>query len=333
MMIPTIVGALFLNFLLLKLLPGSPQDYMVGKLYGSPFQEGYSNTTHDLFASPVIVPVDPLKDTVWQQFTTMACHYMFFDFGKSYFQDKTVIALIKEGLPVSLFLGFFGLVISYLIAGFLGIFKAMHEGSFFVWWSTVFLTFFYAIPNFLLGMLLLIIFAGGTYVQCFPLQGLISDHWDQFSWFQKFLDLLHHLALPLLTIVLGGIGSFTFFVKSAFQAELKKPYIQAVYARGGTVYQALYGHALKHVMILVMSHFPQSFTRIFFMNTLVVEMIFSLNGLGFLIFQAILKRDYSVVFGTLFIFILIGLVVQLLVDIVMTFLDPRLHFKGGRHYG
>ncbi len=331
-MIPTIVGALLFNFLLFKLLPGSPDDYSAGKVYGSPFQEGHVNTTNNFLASPPTVSIDVLEEPLWKQFTTMTCRYMFFDFGKSYFQDKTVITLIKESLLVSLSLGLLGMVISYLIAVFLGIFKATHDGSFVDRFSALVLTFFYATPHFLLGVILIIVFAGGTYVDWFPLQGLISHYWDQLSWSHKILDSLHHLVLPLLTIVLGSIGSFTFFIKNALQAELKKPYIQGVYARGGTSHQALYGHALKHIVVLIIAHIPQSFTRIFFMNTLVVELVFSLNGMGFLVFQAILKRDYPVVFGTLFIFILIGLVVQLLVDIAMTFFDPRLHFKGGRQY-
>jgi microcin C transport system permease protein len=335
LIVPTLFGVLLLNFFLLKMLPGNPLDYFLAKAQGVSFQEGVTNpfqVRNDALISeddgPVLSGVYGIDQSLWTQFTTVAIHYMSFDFGKSYFQDRTVLALIQEHLPVSLSLGFFSLLISYLVSIFLGIYKATHDGSFFDTWSNWVLTFFYAMPNFLLAVLLMIFFAGGFYEDWFPLQGLISDNWEGFTWTEKILDYLHHLVLPVTTIVLGGVGNFTFFIKSAFLEELKKPYIQAVYARGGSSHQAIYRHALKHVMVLIVSHFPQSFTRIFFMNTLVVEMVFSLNGMGFLLFQSILRRDYPVVLGTLFIFTLLGLLVQIIVDGMMIFWDPRMNFKG-----
>jgi microcin C transport system permease protein len=335
LVLPTLFGVLLLNFFLLKLLPGSPLDYFLGKAQGASFQEGAPNLFNDTH-SPVTLQIlspDNMDRPLWTQFTTMGSRYLSFDFGNSYFQDKAVLTLIMEHLPVSLSLGFFTLVISYLISIFLGAYKAMHDGSPFDRGSNVILTFFYAMPNFLLAVLLIIFFASGVYGDWFPLMGLISENWSTFTGLDKILDYLDHLVLPLTTIVLGSLGSFTLFIKSAFLGELKKPYIQAVYARGGNQHQAVYGHALRHVALLIVSHFPQSFTRIFFMNTLVVEMVFSLNGLGFLLFQSILKRDYPVVLGTLFVFTLLGLFVQIIVDTLTPFLDPRMTFKGEKHRG
>jgi microcin C transport system permease protein len=335
LIVPTLFGVLLLNFFLLKFLPGSPLDYFLSKAHGASFEEGAPNLFNDVHNSLTLQgPVSPdVELPLWTQFTTMVSRYVSFDFGISYFQDKAVLTLIMDHLPVSLSLGFFSLFISYLISIFLGAYKAIHEDSAFDHWSNGVLTFFYAMPNFLLAVLLIIFFASGVYGDWFPLRGLVSEDWAMLTWLDKILDYFHHLLLPLTTIVLGGVGSFTVFIKSAFLAELKKPYIQAVYARGGTEGQAVYDHALKHVMLVIISHFPQSFARIFFMNTLVVEMIFSLDGLGFLLFQSILKRDYPVILGTLFVFTLLGLLVQIVVDIMTTSLDPRIHFKDEKHRG
>lgn len=343
LLIPTLFGALLLNFLLLKALPGSPLDYLMGDLYGGASADGGVSTFNggikEVYGEGL--PEDYQKTqasssfekgSLWKQFTSMAWRYLLLDFGQSYFQDKTVVQLIQERMPVSLSLGLFSLIIIYGLAIGLGIQKARREESFFDRWTSFVLTFFYAMPNFLLALLLIIFFAGGFYWSWFPLQGLYSENWAMLSWPQKILDYTHHMVLPLITIVLGGMGSFTFFIKSAFLEELKKPYVQAVYARGGSQKCAIYRHALKHVMLNIVSHFPHMFMRIFLMNTLVIEMIFSLDGMGFLMLQSILKRDYPVILGIFFVFTLLSLFVQIVVDISYFFLDPRVHFRHEKFY-
>ena len=338
LIIPTLFGVLLLNFCLLKLMPGSPLDHLAAKVYGGTTRnaevtnfnagsESYAAILPDAYGRQMVN--EGSDDPLWHQFAVMVRHYLVLDFGKSYFRDITVLELIKEKLPVSLSLGLGTLLISYLLAIALGIRKALYDNSFFDGWTSFVLAIFYAMPNFLIATFFIILFAGGLYWDFFPLKGLISEHWESLSLWSKIVDVLHHLTLPFLSIVLGGLAGFTFLVKGSFLDELKKPYITTVYAYGGSKAQAV-RHATRHMILTLLAYFPQSFVRVFFMGNLVVEIIFSLDGLGLLIFQAALERDYPVVVGTLFVFTCMGLLVQLLVDLLYPVLDPRIHFKRQR---
>lgn len=338
LVIPTLLGALLLNFLLLQMIPGNPLDHLRSKAYGIGRQggdvAGMLLPHEDLYGGRL--PEDYVGTTMgsyggggslWHQFTTMARHYLTFDLGESYYQGASVMALIMDRLPVSLSLGLLTTLASYILALMLGLWKARREGSAFDTLSSAVLTFFYAMPSFLLSLLLIVLFAGGIYYDWFPLKGLVSEEFQTLAWWQKGLDYLHHLTLPFLAVVLGGLAGFVLFVKSAFLEQLRAPYVTALYARGGD--EGLVNkHAFKHVVLMVVAHLPQSFLKIFFMSNLVVEMVFSLDGVGYLLFQGALQRDYPVVLGGIFIFTLIGLLVQLFVDLLYPLLDPRITFKG-----
>jgi microcin C transport system permease protein len=253
--------------------------------------------------------------------------YLTFDFGKSYFRDVSVMELIKEKLPVSISLGLWMTLITYLVSIPLGIRKAVRDGEAFDSWTSGILVVGYAIPGFLFAVLLLILFAGSSFFQWFPSRGLFSDNWEQLSWFGKITDYIWHLTLPIIAMAIGSFTAMTFLTKNSFLDEIRKQYVVAARAKGLTENQVLYGHVFRNAMLLIISGSPAAFISAFFTGSLLIEQIFSLDGLGLLSFESIEKRDYPVVFASLYVFSLIGLIVGIVTDFVYTLVDPRIDFE------
>ena len=257
----------------------------------------------------------------------MLWNYGRFDFGRSYFRDISVLALIKEKMPVSISLGLWLTLLTYLISIPLGVRKAVRDGSVFdVWTSTVIVT-GYSIPGFLFAILLIILFAGGSFFDWFPLRGLTSDNWADFPWWWKVLDYFWHLVLPITAMGVGAFATMTMLTKNSFLDEIRKQYVLTARAKGCAERRVLYGHVFRNAMLIVISGFPGLFLRAFFAGALLIETIFSLDGLGLLSFESVLNRDYPVVFATLYIFSLAGLVINLLADLTYTWVDPRIDFE------
>jgi microcin C transport system permease protein len=252
---------------------------------------------------------------------------MRFDFGKSYFRDVSVLQLIKEKLPVSISLGVWMTLITYLISIPLGIRKAVADGTRFDVWTSAMIIVGFAIPGFLFAILLIILFAGGSFLDWFPLRGLTSDGWSQFPWYWKIVDYFWHLTLPLISMILGAFATMTLLTKNSFLDEIRKQYVMTARAKGCTERQVLYNHIFRNAMLIVIAGFPGAFIHAFFSGSLLIETIFSLDGLGLLGFESVLNRDYPVVFGTLFIFSLVGLVVNLASDLTYMWIDPRIDFE------
>jgi len=257
----------------------------------------------------------------------MLANYIRFDFGKSYFRDVSVLHLIREKLPVSISLGIWMTLLSYLISIPLGIRKAVRAGSQFDIWTSSVIIIGYAIPGFLFAILLIVLFAGGSFLQIFPLRGLTSDGWSQFPWWLKILDYFWHLTLPIVSMGLAAFATMTLLTKNSFLEELRKQYVLTARAKGCSERQVLYGHIFRNAMLLVIAGFPGAFVSAFFAGSLLIETIFSLDGLGLLSFESVLNRDYPVVFANLYIFALVGLIVNLISDLTYTWIDPRIDFE------
>jgi microcin C transport system permease protein len=262
-----------------------------------------------------------------ERFALMVWNFARFDFGKSYFRDVSVLQLVKEKLPVSISLGLWLTILTYLISIPLGIHKAVKDGTRFDTWTSSVLVLGYAIPGFLFAILLIILFAGGSFFNWFPLRGLTSDGWSQFPWYWKIIDYFWHLTLPLIAMGLGAFTTMTFLTKNSFLDEIRKQYVMTARAKGCSENRVLYGHVFRNAMLIVIAGFPSTFIHAFFSGSLLIETIFSLDGLGLLSFESVLNRDYPVVFGTLFIFSLVGLVVNLISDLTYMWIDPRIDFE------
>ena len=262
-----------------------------------------------------------------ERFLGMMWNYVRFDFGESYFRSISVLDLVLEKMPVSITLGLWSTVIAYLISIPLGIRKAVRDGSSFDTWTSAVIIVAYAIPGFLFAILLLVVFAGGSYFQWFPLRGLTSDNWNQLTPLGKALDYLWHIALPVLASTISAFATLTLLTKNSFLDEIKKQYVITAKAKGLSETRVLYGHVFRNAMLIVIAGFPSVFIGVFFGGSLIIETIFSLDGLGRLGFEAAVARDYPVIFGTLFFFGLIGLVVGILSDLMYVFTDPRIDFE------
>jgi microcin C transport system permease protein len=263
----------------------------------------------------------------YERFFIMLWNYTRFDFGKSYFRDVSVVQLIKEKLPVSISLGIWMTLLSYLISIPLGIRKAVRDGSQFDVWTSGVIIIGYAIPGFLFAILLIVLFAGGSFFQIFPLRGLVADGWLQFTWYHKIYDYFWHLTLPIISMGLASFATMTLLTKNSFLEELRKQYVLTARAKGCSERQVLYGHIFRNAMLIVIAGFPAAFVSAFFAGALLIETIFSLDGLGLLSFESVLNRDYPVVFANLYIFALVGLVVNLISDLTYTWIDPRIDFE------
>jgi microcin C transport system permease protein len=355
LMIPTLFGILFVSFVVVQFAPGGPVERVIAQLSGSDTggTSRISGGSGDLAAraGPVgagageinsryrgAQGLDPdfIKSLEKQfgfdkpapeRFALMLWNFARFDFGKSYFRDISVLQLIKEKMPVSVSLGIWMTLLTYLISIPLGIRKAVKDGSRFDTWTSAVIIVGYAIPGFLFAILLIILFAGGSFLNIFPLRGLTSDGWSQFPWYWKIIDYFWHITLPLISMALSAFATMTLLTKNSFLDEIRKQYVMTARAKGCSERQVLYGHIFRNAMLIVIAGFPGTFIHAFFSGSLLIETIFSLDGLGLLSFESVLNRDYPVVFGTLYIFSLLGLVVNLVSDLTYMWIDPRIDFE------
>jgi microcin C transport system permease protein len=352
LMVPTILGIMLISFLVVQFAPGGPVERVIAQLTGNDVSAtqrvsgGGADSAATAAASGEAGAtgyrgaqgLDPqfiaqlekqfgFDKPAHERFLLMIWNYARFDFGKSYFRDVSVIQLIKEKLPVSISLGLWLTLLTYVISIPLGIAKAMRDGSRFDVWTSWVIIIGYAVPGFLFAILLIVLFAGGSFLDWFPLRGLWSDNWAQMNLWQKAVDYLWHLALPLTAMALGAFATMTLLTKNSFLEEVRKQYVMTARAKGLDERGVLYGHVFRNAMLIVIAGFPGAFVHAFFTGSLLIETIFSLDGLGLLGFESVLNRDYPVVFATLFIFSLVGLVVNLISDLMYTWVDPRIDFE------
>ncbi|MGE0232767.1 MAG: microcin C ABC transporter permease YejB, partial [Flavobacteriaceae bacterium] len=265
-----------------------------------------------------------------ERFWLMMKNYLTFDFGRSYFRDISVVDLIVEKMPVSISLGIWMLLLSYGISIPLGIAKAVRDGSSFDIWTSGIIIVGYAIPGFLFAVLLIVLFAGGSFFDVFPLRGLVSDDFYKLPWYQQIADYFWHLTLPIISMAIGAFATSTLLTKNSFLDEIRKQYVMTARMKGLTERQVLYGHVFRNAMLIIIAGIPGAFIGAFFAGALLIETIFSLDGLGLLSFESIVNRDYPVVFATLYIFSLVGLIVNLVSDLTYTWVDPRIDFEARR---
>ena len=262
-----------------------------------------------------------------ERFGQMMWNYIRFDFGESFFRNTSVIDLILDKMPVSISLGLWILLLSYAISIPLGIKKAISDGSRFDVWTSGIIVVGYAVPSFLFGILLIVLFAGGSFLDWFPLRGIVSDNFHQLPWYEKIVDYAWHMTLPLITLLISAFATTTLLTKNSFIDEIRKQYVTTARAKGLTDSQVLYRHVFRNAMLIIIAGFPGAFISAFFTGSLLIEYIFSLDGLGRLGYDAVVKRDYPIVFATLYIFSLMGLFVSLLSDLIYTWVDPRIDFE------
>ncbi|WP_198588778.1 microcin C ABC transporter permease YejB [Alloalcanivorax mobilis] len=347
LIVPTLFGILLLNFVIVQGAPGGPVEKALAQLQGlgggGGAGGGFAGTTADVVTSgnhnyrgsqglpaDLVERVEKLygfDKPAPERFWLMVKHYLSFDFGESYYRDRPVSTLIAERLPVSISLGLWSTLITYLVAIPLGIRKAVRDGSRFDVWTSTAIIVGYAIPSFLIAILLVVLFAGGSYFDWFPLRGLTSDNFAQLSGWQKLLDYARHIFLPTVAIVVGNFATLTMLTKNSFLDEIGKQYVQTARAKGLTENRVLYGHVFRNAMLIIIAGFPAAFVSMFFTGVMLIEYIFSLDGLGLLGFESVINRDYPVVFGTLFIFTLLGMVLKLLSDLTYMWVDPRIDFE------
>jgi microcin C transport system permease protein len=351
LIIPTLFAIMVVNFFIVQAAPGGPVQQMIAKLKGNTVTatervSGAGNETAPQQTSNSEYRgargIDPalIAQLVKQygfdkppleRFAKMMRDYLVFDFGNSFFQDRSVFSLIRDKLPVSISIGLWTTLFTYLVSIPLGIRKAVRDGSGFdVWTSTVIIV-GYAVPSFLFAVLLIVIFAGGSYFSVFPLRGLVSDNWASLGWPMRIADYFWHIALPITALVIGGFATLTMLTKNCFLDEINKQYVLTARAKGLSERRVLYGHIFRNAMLLVVASFPAAFVSILFTGSLLIEVIFSLDGLGLLGFEAAINRDYPIMFGTLYVFTLVGLVLKLISDLTYMLIDPRIDFatRGG----
>ncbi|NNK78316.1 MAG: microcin C ABC transporter permease YejB [Litoreibacter sp.] len=345
LVVPTLIGIMIINFSLTQFVPGGPVEQILAQLegQGDVFEtiSGSGSETLDTGGDDSYVggrglPPEFIAELEkefgfdkppLERFLNMMWNYLRFDFGESYFRSIGVLELVWEKLPVSISLGLWSTLIAYLVSIPLGIRKAIKDGSAFDTWTSGAIIVAYAIPGFLFAILLLVLFAGGSYYQIFPLRGLTSDNWDQLSFFGKITDYFWHIALPVLASTISAFATLTLLTKNSFLDEIKKQYVITAKAKGLAENRVLYGHVFRNAMLIVIAGFPGLFLGIFLSGSLIIETIFSLDGLGRLAFEATVARDYPVVFGTLYFFGLIGLIIGILSDLMYVFVDPRIDFE------
>jgi len=333
LMVPTLFGVLLVTFLVIQFVPGGPVEQMVSQLQGrSAGGEGSQSSGGDYRGRQGLSPqqVEEIKTLygfdkpAHERFWTMLTSFAQFDLGQSFYQRKAVWELIKEKLPVSISLGLWTFFISYLIAVPLGVAKAVRAGSRFDFLTTLLVLVGYAIPGFVLSVALLVIFGGQ--LQWFPLRGLTSSNWETLSWGAKVVDYLWHIALPVTAMVLGSFAVTAMLTKNAFLEEIRKQYVMTARAKGLSERQVLWKHIFRNALIPIVTGFPAAFIGAFFTGSLLIETLFSLDGLGLLSYESVIRRDYPVVLGTLFFFTLIGLVTKLISDLCYVWVDPRVKF-------
>lgn len=350
LIIPTLLGILLLNFVIIQAAPGGPVEKMMAELRGLEGGAGsqFAGTSADFAATnsgsgdssqyrgsqglppELIERIEkmygfdkPAHERLW----IMLTNYATFELGESYYKGRDVGDLIIERMPVSISLGLWSTLLTYLISIPLGIRKATRHGTPFDVWTSSAIILGYAIPSFLFAILLVVVFAGGSYLDWFPLRGLTSDDWETLSWPARIGDYLWHITLPTLAIVVSSFATLTMLTKNSFLDEISKQYVQTARAKGLSENGVLYGHVFRNAMLIIIAGFPAAFVSMFFTGVLLIEYIFSLEGLGLLGFEAVLNRDYPVVFGTLFVFTLISLLLKLVSDLTYVMIDPRIDFE------
>ncbi|MDP9196262.1 MAG: microcin C ABC transporter permease YejB [Pseudomonadota bacterium] len=355
LMIPTLLGIMVVNFLIVQLAPGGPVEQVIARLQGTAVEAtarmgGGGGEVQQLPAEGMrsgqeagssryrgARGLDPefirelevqfgFDKPLHERFLLMMKNYLVFDFGKSYFRDRSVADLVLDKMPVSISLGLWTTLLVYLVSIPLGIAKAVRDGSRFDVWSSAVVIVGYAIPGFLFAILLIVLFAGGRWLDWFPLRGLVSDDWSAMPWWRQVLDYLWHMALPVAAMVVGGFASLTMLTKNSFLDEIRKQYVLTARAKGLSQRRVLYGHVFRNAMLIVIAGFPGAFIGMFFTGSLMIEQIFSLDGLGLLGYESAFNRDYPVVFGTLYFFTLMGMVLRLVSDLAYTLVDPRISF-------
>jgi microcin C transport system permease protein len=354
LIIPTLFGIMVINFVVIQAAPGGPIEQMIAQIQGTAVEatarvsggaigelEGRSQAAPlgeqaSRYRGAQGLPPEFIAELerlygfdkpAHERFFQMLGNYIRFDFGNSYFRDESVINLVLEKLPVSISLGLWTTLLTYLISIPLGIRKAVRDGSRFDVWTSAVIIIGNAIPGFLFAILLIVLFAGGSFLDWFPLRGLVSENWHELSWPARILDYFWHMALPLLALTIGAFAGLTMLTKNSFLEEINKQYVMTAKAKGLAEHRVLYGHVFRNAMLIVIAGFPAAFIGILFTGAMLIEIIFSLDGLGLLGFNATLTRDYPVMFGTLYIFGLLGLIMHLITDLTYVLIDPRIDFE------
>jgi len=345
LIIPTLFGILLINFVLVQFVPGGPIEQIIAQIEeganaldnvtGGSGDAGVGNG-EDGYQGGRGLPQEFIEELEREfgfdkppveRFFNMVWDYLRFDFGESYFRSISVVDLVLEKMPVSITLGLWGTLIAYIVSIPLGIKKAVKDGSAFDTWTSGVIIAAYAIPGFLFAILLVVLFAGGSYFQWFPLRGLTSDNWEELSVLGKIGDYFWHITLPVLASLIASFAGLTLLTKNSFLDEIRKQYVMTARAKGLTENRVLYGHVFRNGMLIVVAGFPAAFISIFFGASLLIEVIFSLDGLGRLGFEAAIKRDYPVMFGTLYVFGLMGLLMGIISDLMYVWIDPRIDFE------
>jgi microcin C transport system permease protein len=355
LIVPTLFGIMLINFAVIQLAPGGPVEQIIGELTGegtdivervtrsggegiqgqggqsSGQTQGEQRYRGAQGLSPEFIAeleeMFGFDKPAHERFFIMMRNYLVFDFGESFFRDRKVVELVAEKLPVSLSLGLWSTLIVYLVSIPLGIAKAVRDGDRFDVWTSAVVIVGYAIPSFIFAVLLVILFAGGSYLDWFPLRGLVSDNFETLTWPQKIADYFWHLALPITAMVVGGFAGLTMLTKNSFLDQIGQQYVITAKAKGLTQNRVLYGHVFRNAMLIVIAAFPGAFVSVIFTGVLLIEVIFSLDGLGLLGFEAAFNRDYPIMFGTLYFFSLLGLFMNLVGDLMYTVVDPRIDFE------
>jgi len=359
LIIPTLLGIMIINFVIVQAAPGGPVEQLIAQIKGTAVEataritggggdggEAAAGRDKELTGAAASVTskyrgargLDPefIKEIermygfdkpAHERFFMMLKNYAVFDFGKSYFRDRSVIELVIEKMPVSISIGLWTTLFVYLISIPLGVAKAVRDGSKFDIWTSAVVIIGYAIPSFLFAILLVVLFAGGSFLDWFPLRGLTSPNWDQLSFFGKIADYFWHLTLPILALVIGGFAGLTMLTKNSFLDQIKLQYVTTARSKGLTENRVLYGHVFRNAMLIVIAGFPSAFIGILFTGSMLIEIIFSLDGLGLLGFEAVVNRDYPVMFATLYFFTLLGLIMNLIGDLMYHVVDPRIDFE------
>ncbi len=331
LMIPTLLGVLTLTFIVIQFVPGGPVDQLVAESRqrgGGGGETGGYSARRDLDAKQLaeLKALYGFDKPAHVRYWEMLKNFARFDLGRSFMQNKDVWTLLKEKLPVSASLGVWTFLISYLISVPLGIAKAVREGSRFDVATTLLILVGFAIPGFVLGVFLIVLFAGGSFLDWFPLRGLVSDNWRELSWPARIADYFWHLTLPLICIVIGSFAVMTMLTKNTFVEEMRKQYVLVARAKGLSQRRVLWKHIFRNALIPLVTGFPGAFVGAFFAGSLLIETLFSLDGLGLLSYESVVRRDYPVVLGSLYLFTLIGLVVKLVADLLYVAVDPRVQF-------
>jgi microcin C transport system permease protein len=359
LIIPTLFGIMVVNFIIVQAAPGGPVERMIAEIKGTAIdatarisgsgggeaqggnasRQSRQQTGGDVISKyrgargldpELIKEIEKLygfDKPAPERFIKMVKSYLVLDFGESFFRNRSVVDLVLDKMPVSISLGLWTTFLVYLISIPLGVAKAVRDGTRFDIWTSAVVIIGNAIPGFLFAILLVVLFAGGSFVDWFPLRGLTSPGWETMNWFEKITDYLWHITLPVVALVIGGFASLTMLTKNSFLEEINKQYVTTARSKGLGENRILYGHVFRNAMLIVIAGFPSAFIGILFTGALLVEIIFSLDGLGLLGFEAAINRDYPVMFGTLFFFTLLGLVMNLIGDLMYHIVDPRIDFE------